>query len=77
MEKKDILRAKIDYHKTMMTISAATAITTTLGAWANYGRNDLAYTSLTISAVLLGASFLGFLSYYVKRHKQLIEELSK
>jgi hypothetical protein len=69
----EILKLKLDYHKTMLTIFMALIITSAIGYWTldnMLGKNVCGIVAL-ISAV---AGFVS-LYYYNERHKQTIDSL--
>ncbi len=76
MDKKgiEILKAKVYFHKTMMTASVGAGITTAVGSWVEVLFLE---RMLALAAIIFLICALVFLGYYVKRHKELIEELVK
>ena len=68
MGKIEILKAKVDYHKTMMTVSIGA------GIGISVARRDLAES---FAGILLLICTIGFLLGYIEAHKQLIRELNK
>lgn len=72
MDKKEILKAKVDWWKTTM----AATITCIIGYWQT---KDIpsARTSFFITSVGFFIIFTISTSYYVSRHKKLIKELYK
>ncbi len=74
VDTEKILRAKVDIHKTMMTISMGAGITSSIGYWVL--PQDVRGL-VGQAAILFLIGFLISLSFYINRHKKLIDVLFK
>ena len=77
MTTSDILRAKVDYHKTWIAPLLAGIIGSGAAFWANWGKNPQAEVGWVVAIILFVLVLVFELSNYELSHRRLIDELRK
>jgi uncharacterized membrane protein (UPF0136 family) len=77
MDKKEILKAKVDYHKTWMTISLVITVSSIIGYYNTNPTNLLARGILSAFAAGFAIILIISFSFYSLRYRELIKKLYK
>ena len=73
--KIEILKAKVDFHKTWPGVSLTASTSTQVGYWSFYNKNEIAQTTFFWTSILFAAAWFIFVFSYMSRHEKLIDEL--